>query len=97
FEANFPVPTSRREVNSRSAIFSLEGLSAIGENINEVTQTCERRSLGSTGCQPVAFGRWPNAFSNANTQNRARCSRQAAANDRLAACAPQTQRTCATF
>ncbi len=29
FEANFPVPTTKREVNSRSAIFSLEGLSDI--------------------------------------------------------------------
>src|SRR4029077_268645 len=28
-EANFPVPTSNRHVNSRSAIFSLEGLSDI--------------------------------------------------------------------
>jgi hypothetical protein len=29
FDANFPVPTSKREVNSRSAIFSFEGLSDI--------------------------------------------------------------------
>ena len=29
FDANFPVPTIRRDVNSRSAIFSLEGLSAM--------------------------------------------------------------------
>ena len=35
--------------------------------------------LGSAGCQPAAFGSLPNA----------QCSRQAAANDRLAACAPQ--------
>jgi hypothetical protein len=28
-DANFPVPTIRREVNSRSAIFSFEGLSAM--------------------------------------------------------------------
>jgi hypothetical protein len=34
-DANFPVPTINREVNSRSAIFSLEGLSAIAENNNE--------------------------------------------------------------
>jgi len=30
-DENLPVPTSKREVNSRSAIFSLEGLSAIDE------------------------------------------------------------------
>src|SRR4051812_12861033 len=35
FDANFPVPTSNREVNSRSAIFSLEGLSAIVWNNTE--------------------------------------------------------------
>jgi hypothetical protein len=29
FDANLPVPTSKREVNSRSAIFSFEGLSDI--------------------------------------------------------------------
>src|SRR5438045_4803942 len=29
FDANFPVPTSRRDANSRSAIFSFEGLSAM--------------------------------------------------------------------
>ena len=32
FEANFPVPTSRRDANSRSAIFSFEGLSAMGND-----------------------------------------------------------------
>src|SRR4029077_21173927 len=32
FEANFPVPTSRRDVNSGSAIFSFEGLSAMGND-----------------------------------------------------------------
>ncbi len=31
FDANLPVPTIKRDVNSRSAIFSLEGLSAIGK------------------------------------------------------------------
>src|SRR6266567_6449934 len=35
-DANFPVPTSRREVNSRSAIFSFEGLSAIPETITNL-------------------------------------------------------------
>src|SRR6476619_3830484 len=32
-EANFPVPTNRREVNSRSAILSFDGLSAIAFNL----------------------------------------------------------------
>src|SRR4030095_15076017 len=32
FDANFPVPTSRRDANSRSAIFSFEGLSAMGKD-----------------------------------------------------------------
>src|SRR4029453_3427285 len=32
FDANFPVPTRRRDANSRSAIFSFEGLSAMGKN-----------------------------------------------------------------
>src|SRR5213075_2867636 len=44
FDANFPVPTSKREVNSRSAIFSFEGLSAIAKKINEFAQTRECRS-----------------------------------------------------
>jgi aromatic-L-amino-acid decarboxylase len=45
--------------------------------------------LGSAGCQPAAFGRWPNALSNADPRAKAACSRQAAANYRPAACAPQ--------
>ena len=45
FDANFPVPTISREVNSRSAIFSLEGLSAISKTINE---------LATRECGPVA-------------------------------------------
>src|SRR5262249_8249202 len=32
FDANFPVPTSRRDANSRSAILSFEGLSAMGKD-----------------------------------------------------------------
>ena len=44
FEANFPVPTSRRDANSRSAIFSFEGLSAIGKRISEFTDTRECQS-----------------------------------------------------
>ena len=36
FEANLPVPTSSREVNSRSAIFSLEGLSDIAATYHKV-------------------------------------------------------------
>src|SRR5262245_31399509 len=32
FDANFPVPTSRRDANSRSAIFSFEGLSAMDKD-----------------------------------------------------------------
>jgi len=44
-----------------------------------VEETQHDDLLGSAGCQPAAFGSLPNA----------RCSRQAAANGRLAACAPQ--------
>ena len=36
FEENFPVPTSNREVNSRSAIFNLEGLSDITETYSQL-------------------------------------------------------------
>ena len=45
--------------------------------------------LGSAGCQPAAFGSLPNApeFKSHVIVNA--CSRQAAANYRLAACAPQ--------
>ena len=32
FDANFPVPTSRRDANSRSAIFNFAGLSAMGKD-----------------------------------------------------------------
>src|SRR5258707_10214690 len=34
-DANFPVPTSNRDANSRSAIFNLEGLSAIAGTIDD--------------------------------------------------------------
>src|SRR5438552_3761496 len=43
-DAYLPVPTSRRDVNSRSAIFNFEGLSAIAKKINEFVQTRECRS-----------------------------------------------------
>src|SRR5206468_5930324 len=51
FDANFPVPTIRREVNSRSAIFNLEGLSAIFKTINEFLcpRECERREVRRVG------------------------------------------------
>ena len=47
--------------------------------------------LGSAGCQPAAFGSLPNApeFKSHVIVNA--CSRQAAANYRLAACAPQNE------
>jgi hypothetical protein len=47
---------------------------------------------GSAGCQPPAFGRLPNA-SVCNFRDQAnQCWRQAAANCRLAACVPQTEK-----
>jgi len=46
--------------------------------------------LGSTGCQPVASGSLPDALS-VCTLGVKRCLRQAAANYRLAACAPQSK------
>ena len=51
---------------------------------------CECRFLGSAGCQPAAFGCWPNALDSATIQSDEACSQQAAANYRPAACAPQT-------
>src|SRR6266446_8469669 len=44
--------------------------------------------LGSTGCQPVASGSLPDAMC-VSTRGIERSLRQAAANNRLAACAPQ--------
>jgi CubicO group peptidase (beta-lactamase class C family) len=43
---------------------------------------------GSTGCQHVEFGPWPNALQRKHCEV-ANCSRQAAAKYRLAACAPR--------
>src|SRR5437764_15356565 len=52
--------------------------------------------LGSAGCQPAAFGRLPNAWLPHKLRSP-RGSRQAAANYRPAACAPQNTRDkCAT-
>jgi hypothetical protein len=45
--------------------------------------------LGSTGRWPVAFGSLPNALVVNSLVIIHSCSRQAAANHRLAACAPQ--------
>jgi hypothetical protein len=45
--------------------------------------------LGSAGCQPAAFGSLPNAPGSISRLIVDTCSRQAAANYRLAACAPQ--------
>src|SRR5207302_3358972 len=45
FEPNLPVPTSNREVNSRSAIFNLDGLSDIGSNVSQ-------HRARPTGCHP---------------------------------------------
>jgi hypothetical protein len=53
-----------------------------------IKTTCAIAYPGSAGCQPAAFGSLPNAFSTAKTQNVPAFSRQAAANYRLAACAP---------
>jgi hypothetical protein len=44
---------------------------------------------GSAGCQPAAFGSLPNAPGRNSYHAIKKCSRQAAANYRLAACAPQ--------
>jgi len=50
------------------------------------------RILGSTGCQPVVSGNLPDTRAHANqaeSKSSSKTSRQAAAKDRLAACAPQ--------
>src|SRR5207245_6146686 len=81
FEENFPVPTSNREVNSRSAIFSLEGLSDITETYS---QSCRLRiRLGS------AERRSTNSFA-AIANGRAKLHR-AAVNRRPVYCANGTQ------
>jgi hypothetical protein len=46
-------------------------------------------TLGSAGCQAAAFGSLPNAFRRNSDKRINKCWRQAAANYRLAACAPQ--------
>ena len=51
------MPMSKRDANSRSAIFSFDGLSDIILTINDIGPRREFRCLGSTGCQPVPFGR----------------------------------------
>src|SRR5207253_718232 len=57
--------------------------------------------LGSTGCQPVLFGSLPKSSSHVPFAQVLSCvgsRRQAADDNRLAACAPQTTRDpCATF
>ncbi len=53
--------------------------------------TCVLRIvLGSAGCQPAAFGSLPNAPGRNLDCVVKKCSRHAAANYRLVACAPQT-------
>jgi RecG-like helicase/REP element-mobilizing transposase RayT len=50
------------------------------------------RILGSTGCQPVVSGNLPDTRAHANqaeSKSSSKTSRQSAAKDRLAACAPQ--------
>jgi RecG-like helicase/REP element-mobilizing transposase RayT len=47
------------------------------------------KTLGSTGCQPVASGSLPDTSSGDLHSSETKTSRQAAANNRLAACAPQ--------
>jgi hypothetical protein len=44
---------------------------------------------GSAGCQPAAFGRFPNPSAHISPVHASQGWRQAAANYRLAACAPQ--------
>src|SRR5262245_60014670 len=53
FDANFPVPTSKRDANSRSAILSFEGLSAMPKSnqIHEHARICicgERGHVANT-------------------------------------------------
>jgi hypothetical protein len=72
FEANFPVPTSKRDVNSRSAIFSLEGLSAIAQH----KRIHKRARMPQSICHPSTT-KTPNAerrTSNAECRLRIRYS-----------------------
>jgi error-prone DNA polymerase len=53
----------------------------------------DRRTPGSTGCQPVASGSLPDALEDVCMRSIERGLRQAAANYRLAACAPRTSQS----
>jgi error-prone DNA polymerase len=53
----------------------------------------DRRTPGSTGCQPVASGSLPDALEDVCMRSIERGLRQAAANYKLAACAPRTSQS----
>ena len=66
----------------------------------KVTSMIERFSnatiLGSTGCQPVLRGSLPRSLRCVHKFSSHKCVRQAAGQNRLAACAPQNFRTART-
>jgi hypothetical protein len=78
--------------------FGFENFEFVGYDPQPSIKTPNRgvdSALGSTGCQPVAFGCQPNAVcanAVANAVQEQPGLRQAAANYRLAACAPQKSR-----
>jgi hypothetical protein len=57
-----------------------------------ITKKSSLLLLGSAGCQPAAFGSLPNASAHSFPIHTNQGWRQAAANYRLAACAPQHPR-----
>src|SRR6266540_4952355 len=62
-------------------------LTRAGLEVNRVVRFSDR-FWGAQGCQPAAFGSLPNAPESHSLRAINNCSRQAAANYRLAACAP---------
>ena len=78
-DANFPVPTSRRDANSRSAIFSFEGLSAM-EKDKRIRGHARMRI--SAQAVPVVVGSMP-PTQNAQTPVTGLRASAAAETDRL--------------
>src|SRR5258707_9019593 len=70
FDANFPVPTSRRDANSRSAIFSFEGLSAMRKD-KRIHEHARMSSVAQASC---LWGRRASCLSSTTDTRFARCA-----------------------
>src|SRR5213083_2549441 len=87
------VPLSKDELRSLAELGALncfaEHRRAAMWDVEETLHDDLLDRLGSTGCQPVASGSLPDALEDVPMRGMERGLRQAAANNRLAACAPQ--------